>query len=760
VSIRGYKLWNIADRKIVGSVLFPLDIWQQVREQTPGIEKMALCEGRDATISGDTAPEIVTAAYISGDFFLVMGARPIAGRPILPSDVQPGAKPVAVASYALFRSLWGGNTAALGHTVVLDGSPYTLVGAMPPGFDFGLNGRADGMWVPNVAAGKRTGELSESSAAVARLRKGATPQTLNSKLQTISPRFSKDFSKFGGGGYFQCSSLVPHFYDLDHSLMILLGAVGLVLLIACANVGGLLLSRGWSRQREIAIREAVGASRARIVRQLLTENLLLALAGGALGLLLSMWCVYALRVITPATAPEHGKFLLSMNILWFTLAVSLLTGVLFGLAPAFQASSRQIGFGLRKSFAGSLAGCSARRPAKLRSAMVILEVALAVVLVAGATLLARSLEKLVSVELGFRTDHIVAMTANFSKSACDPGNSRNFSSCWLMTREVLKRIRAISGVQSAAAAPAAPLAGWSVLLQLHIEGQSREISLNSGTLAASRSISSHYFRTLGIRLLSGRGFTDADVNGSQPVAVVNVTFAMKYLDGKPIGKRIGTEKRGSSQWIQIVGEVSDTQDATLNGKPLAEVFTPAGQGSYFTATTFIARASANPKALMPSLEQAIWSADKNAPITDVKTMDQIVSEAAAQPRFRALLLGSFGVLGLALALVGIYGVISHGVVQRTREIGIRVALGAQNRNVLRLIVWQGTKLVLAGLAIGLVAALAATRLMRSLLYGVSATDPLTFAGVSILLVLAGLAACYLPARRAMRVDPMTALRHE
>jgi predicted permease len=760
VSISGHKMWKLAGGvQVTGTVALSSDIWQSVQKQTPAIGRMALYRRGDVTITGDAVPEIVPNADVSSDFFTLLGVRPLLGRPILPGDTQPGAQPVVVVSYALWRSRWGGDSGVIGRTVALDGKSYTLVGVMPPEFDFGFDRGSKGVWIPAVP---QKGEVLESGTVVARLKKGVSLQAVNAQLKTISPRFSKDFAVFGGGGYFEAKTLEKKFSDLDDALLILLGAVGFVLLIACVNVSGLLLSRSWGRRREVAIREALGASRWRIIRQFLAESILLALSGGLLGLLFSLWGVRILRLITPANAPEHGQFLLNTNVLWFTLAVSLLTGVLFGLAPAMHASARRIGSALKDGLGASLAGSSSRRPRRLHSALVVVEVALAVILVVGATLVARSFDKLLSVKLGFRTDHIVTMTANFSKSICDPDNDHGFEACRLASQNVLERIRATSGVQSAAVASYAPLGGWTVLFELRIEGQPQELSLSSGAFIARRSVSSDYFRAFGIRLLAGRGFSDADVNGSQRVAIVDETFAKEYLAGNPLGKRIDTDKdkNGPPQWMNVVGEVSDTHDANLNDKPLAEIFVPVGQGSYFLGTSFIARTATDPMVIVPAIQQAIWSVDKNAPITDVKTMDQLVAESVAEPRFQAILLGSFGALGLLLAMVGIYGVISYGVTQRTREIGVRMALGAQPANVLRMVIREGMLLAAGGIMIGIGGAMALGRVLQSLLFEIKPTDPATFIGVSILLILVALAACYIPARRAMRVDPMVALRYE
>jgi predicted permease len=767
VIIDAHKTWRIGDRTVQGTMALSPDVWGEIQKQTPAIERMAFFGNGDLTITeaitGNVAPEIISAVHVSSDFFPLLGVRPLVGRPILSGDTQPGAKPVAVANYALWRERWGGDAHAIGRTIILDQKPYTLIGVMPPEFDFGLYFQPKGVWVPNVAdSGKKVAGFTESSAGVARLKKGATLEEVNAQLKTISPRFSKELSAFGGGMTLEATGLEPNASDLGNALLILLGAVGFVLLIACVNVSGLLLARGWARRREVAIREALGASRARIVRQFLTESVLLALAGGTLGLLFSFWGVRILEAVTPKDAPEHGQFLLNTNLLWFTLAVALLTGVLFGLMPAMQAAGRRIGTTIKDSFGASISGLSARRPRRLRSALVTVEVALAMILVIGATLVVRSFGKLISVKLGFRTDHIVTMTANFSKSVCDLSDETKFDTCFLASQTVLDRIRAISGVERAAAASSAPLAGWGATIGLRIEGQAKGIGLDTGTIIAHRAISPGYFRTLGMRLLAGRDFTDADVKSSQRVAIVDETFAKKYFDGKPLGKQISLEddKKGNPQWTEIVGEATDTQDANLNDKPFGEIFIPVGQGFYFQGTSFIARTAADPAIMIPALRQAVWSVDENSPITNVKTMDQLVAESVADQHFQAVLLSSFGALGLILAMVGIYGVISFSVTQRTHEIGVRMALGAQPGNVLSMVIREGMALAGFGIVIGIGGALALTRFLRSLLFEIKPTDPATFAGVTVVLVIVALAACWIPARRAMKIEPMEALRYE
>ena len=749
--------------RLEGTMIMSPDVWRKVQAQTPAIAQMAFYDRREYTLTGEAAPQLIDAARVTSDFFPLMGVKPLAGRPILAADTQPGAKPVAVVSHAFWRARWPDAGTALHQTITLDNQSYAIVGVMPPGFNFPIetvqNG-GEGVWLPlALAPGQKETELD--GYPVARLKNGVSLEAANTQLKTVTARMSKTFSGWMSGGEFRARPLKKNFSDLDNALLILLGAVGFVLLIACVNISGLLLARGWGRQREIAIREALGASRLRIIRQFLTESVLLALAGGALGLLFSYWGVRVLRAVTPKNLPEHGHFDLNANILWFTLAVSLLCGILFGLAPALQASSRRVGAAIREGF-GSLAGTSSRRPRRLRGALVVFEIALAVILVVGATLVARSFQKITSVNLGFRTDHIITMDANFSKSVCDREDPKSLAACRAETSTALARIHQTSGVQSAALASAIPRDKFSVLIDLKIEGQPQTISVASGTILPYRAVSPGYFQTLGIPLLSGRAFTSADVSDSEPVAIVDQAFARKYFAGRALGRRISNQEDKKHQpiWSTVVGIAATAHDTNPTFSPVGEIYFPYDQVDYVNTASYIVRTSQNPIAMLPALRQAIWSVDKNAPITEVHTMDEIVSQSVAEPRYQAVLLGSFGALGLILAMVGIYGVISYSVTQRTSEIGIRMALGAQPKSVLRMILREGMFLAAAGIVAGIAGGLALGRVLRSLLFEIKPTDPATFIGVAIALALVAFAACYIPARRAMKVDPIVALRYE
>lgn len=748
---------------IAGSMVLSQSTWQKVRVQTAAIAQMALSTSDQYRMTGDAAPQLIFAAQVSNEFFSLLGCKPVLGRPILPGDTQAGAKPVAIISYALWKARWGGDKSVLNHTITLDAKTYSIIGVMPPGFSYPIPTRQGdkGVWLPLITSSSDDPECFP----VVRLKNGVSLAAMNAELKTVSPRIlttslDKRFGNSWSGTHFVARPLEKHFGDLNRALLILLGAVGFVLVIACVNVSGLLLARGWARHREVAIREALGASRLRIVRQFLTESVLLAIAGGTLGLLFAIWGVRVLRMITPNGLPEHGHFVLNANILWFTVAVSLVTGILFGLVPALQASTRRAGAAIREGI-GSLAA-SSRRPRRLRSGLVVFEIALAVILVIGATLVARSFEKLLSVKLGFRTDHIVTMDANFSNSVCDQDNPKTLPGCEAAISDVVHRMQNIPGVQSAAVASAIPLARWLAVPDVQIEGRTQHILLASGDVISNRIVSPDYFQAFGIPLLRGRDTTDADTTGSQRVAIVDSAFAKRYFGGHALGHRISISKdeKGGPEWAEIVGVVANAHDTSLTHPSTGEVYEAYAQWGDFQDAYFIVRTLEDPAAMTPALQRAIWSEDKDAPATDVTTMDQLVKAEFAEPKFQTLLLGSFGAFGLILAMVGIYGVISYGVTQRTHEIGIRLALGAHPANVLRMVIFEGMLLAGVGIILGIAGALALGRVLQSVLFEIRPTDPATFIGVAILLALVSAAACYIPARRAMRVEPMEALRYE
>jgi putative ABC transport system permease protein len=540
------------------------------------------------------------------------------------------------------------------------------------------------------------------------------------------------------------------FYDwitpepIRRSVLILLAAVGFVLLIACANVANLLLVSGSSRHREIAIRSALGASRARVVRQFLTESVLLSLLGGTAGVLLALWGVDLLATNTSLNIPRLDEARLDARVLGFTLGISLLTGLLFGLAPAWQASKIDVNETLKEGAKGT----SGTRH-WLRYVLVIVEVSLALVLLTSAGLMIRSFVNLQNARLGFEPDSVLTMQLNLPVSKYGDGGQRvNFFD------QLLQRFRAVPGVRDAAAITQVPFSGGNWAMEVTLEGQTADAPLS----ADARAVTPDYFRTMGIPLLQGRDFTEHDRGDSPFVLIVSETFARGFWPNEdPIGKRVSPGK--GNGFGTVVGVVGDVRNLTL-----ADDARPAFYLSYghvgMPGLSVVVRTAVRPETLSSALRAEALALDADLPIYNIRAMSTIVSDAGGQPRFQTMLLGLFGASALLLAAIGVYGVMAYSVTERTREIGIRIALGASRGDVLRLVVGQGVVLMLIGVGLGLAGAIAATRLMGSLLIGVSATDPVTFAIVSALLIAVGLAACLIPARRAARVDPMVALRYE
>jgi putative ABC transport system permease protein len=740
--------------------------WQEVRSQSPAIARFAMWRRQEFTLTGESAPEVLQGVQVSNDFFPLLGVPPLLGRTVTAADTQPAQERVAVLSYALWRELSGGETSLQGRKITLNEQSYTVIGVMPPEFEFAMAGQRDrkGVWVPLIEQPPAEKNSEQGVGLLVRLQKGVTLHAFNAQLKTIAPRLSDHWGDFLRGADLVARDLKPRFGDIQTGLMILMGAVTFVLLIACVNVSALLLGRSFGRQREIAVREALGAGRVRIVRQFLAESILLSLTGGLAGILLGVWGVSALRAIAPADTMGIERVQLDARVLWFTLAVSLLTGVVFGLAPALHASAKRSGAAFNESLTGSLSRYQSHARL-LRGALVVFEIALAVILVIGATLVARSFEKLASVDLGFRIDHLLTMSMTFSPSVCDASKTDNLERCIGAADEARRRIQGIPGVETAASVSGLPLKAGPAALTLTVEGQKEQMGIEAGNLIAERLVTPEYFQVMGLRLLGGRNFNATDTKSAPRAAIVNESFARRFLKGNAIGRRFDQDdsknKDGTPAWIEVVGVVSDSRDNFQTGGTASpEYYLAFAQSQSPGSASVIVRTQADPLAMADAVRQQIWSVDKNAPIADVKTMDAILSESVAAPRFRALLLGAFGALGLLLAMVGIFGVISYAVTQRTREIGVRMALGAQPRDVLRLVLGEGMLLAAIGILAGAAGALALTKLLESLLYEIKPRDPATFIAVAIAVAAAAALACYVPARRAMRVDPIVALRYE
>jgi predicted permease len=590
--------------------------------------------------------------------------------------------------------------------------------------------------------------------AVALLKPGVSVEQAHEEMTAITARLRQQYPNTNNKRFDRVVSLQTHLVgESSAALLLLLGAVALVLLIACANVANLLLARSATREKEIAVRLALGATRLRLVRQLLVESVLLALVGGAGGLLLGWWGVDLLRGLLPVDFPRAQSIGVDLRVLGFTLLVSLGTGIVFGLAPALQSTKPDINEALKENARGAAGGARRNR---VRALLIVSEVALSLVLLIGAGLLFRSFLRLQAVTLGFQPQRLLTFRltpsgANFKQ---DPQYSAFYD-------QVAERIKALPGVEAVGVINTLPLQKGPTTA-FRVEGRPL-LTPDKWPGVNYRSVSPDYFRATGISILRGRAL-DAHDNTSAPLAVlVNQALVRRdFPDEDPVGKRInlgGTGRDGQPIWFEIVGVVADVRNLELNTEPTPEIYTSYLQDP-FAGMSYVVRSQVEPESLLPSVREVVRQVDKAQPVAEVREMEQIVSEAAAQPRFNSLLLGIFAGVALLLAAAGIYGVMSYAVTQRTHEIGVRMALGAQRGDVLRLIVGHGFKLTLVGLALGMACAYALTRVMTTLLYGVKPTDPATFAGGAFLLALVALLACYVPARRATRIDPLIALRYE
>ena len=723
------------------------------RDQNQVFEGMAATADVSFNLTGAGDPERFDGKRVSANFFKLLGVEPQLGRTFLPEEDVPGANKVVVLSHGLWQRRFGSDASLVGKSITLNGEGYTVVGVMPADFQFK---RQDvGMWVPIAFTPQQAASRGSHYLEVfARLKPDVSVERAQAEMSTIATRLQQQYPEQNTDLGVSVVSLHEEVVgNIRPALLVLLGAVGLVLLIACANVANLLLARAAVRQKEIALRTALGASRLRLVRQFLTESVLLAALGGVIGLLLSVWGVTLLKTFIPENISQVKSIAVDARVLGFTVLVTLLTGLVFGLAPALQASRFNLNETLKE---GGRDAAAARGGNRIRGLLVVAEVAVSLVLLVGAGLLINSFMRLRSVDPGFRTDKLLTMSVVLPEQKY-PDHARRAG----FYTDMIRRVEALPGVRSAGVTNWIPLVMQGDSIGVTIEGQ--PAPTGKPHIIVTRVVSPHYFGTMGIRLLEGRVFEEGRDRVDSPcVVVVGESVARKYWPGESaLGKRLSPGRPESeADWCQVVGMVKDVRQMELAAEPKPQMYFTYEQADLFAPRHLVVSTEGDPLALAGTVRKTVWEVDRDQPVSNVNTMEGVLSESIARQRFSTLLLGVFAGVALVLAAVGIYGVMSYSMAQRTREIGIRMALGAQKRDVLKLAVGQGLRLVVIGVGIGLIGAFALTRVMSSLLFGVSATDPATLVTISLVLVLVALLASYIPAHRAAKVDPLIALRYE
>jgi len=730
------------------------------RDQNTSFQNIAAFTDQRLNLTGSGEPEELSVQLTTPELFKILGVEPLLGRTFLADDDKADQTPVAVLSYGLRQRRFGGQASVIGQPITLNSETFTIIGVMPPNFQFHIKqrsgtGRPAELWsILSMPAGGAANQRGRFLGAVARLKDGVTVDQAAAELRTIHARLSDEAPQFNKNYTAEVLPLREQFFgNVRRPLWLMLGAVGFVLLIACANVANLLLSLATSREKEIAVRAALGARRTRIVRQLLTESVLLALLGSVIGLGFAWLGIKALVAISPRDLVSFQTVGLNFTVLGWTLGVSLLTGIIFGLAPALHVSRLNLNDSLKdggKSESGQASGSR-----KLRSALVVSEIALAVVLLCSAGLLIRSFLRLQQVDRGFTTDNVLTMVIRLPEARYkeDPQLVQFFS-------QTLERVRQLPAVHSAGIVNFLPLyGGLGSNTGFKILGQP-EPPPGQGPSTDVRVADSGYFGTLGIPLLRGRNFSDSEQREAKHVILINEALARKHFPNQdPIGQRLDVGMFESPTPAEIIGIVGNVRYDSLVDEAPPAVYFPHPDLAY-PFMTLVVRTDGDPAAIAPAIQREIRALDPNQPVSDVRTMNQVMSEWVARSRFNTLLLGLFAGLATLLSAVGIFGVMNYSVALRTRELGLRLAVGAQPRQVLLLVMRQGLGLTVVGLVLGLAAAFALTRLLSGLLFGVAAVDVTTFASISLLLVIVSLLACYLPARRAMRIDPLSALRYE
>jgi putative ABC transport system permease protein len=727
------------------------------RDQSHSFESMEATRSGAITLTDAGDPERLNVRMVTDGLFSMLGINARVGRTFLPEEDRAGGTPVALLSYGLWQRRFGGSQEIIGKAINLDAQPYTVVGILPSGFQ--ILQPAD-IFLPFMPWAKTLPDDRNWHPGIiplARLKSGVSREQARVDMVGITKRLEQQYPDYNTGTSADVVGLQDQIVQNSRpALLLLLGAVSFVLLISCVNVANLLLARAASRGREVAIRTALGAGRARVIRQLLTESVLLSLAGGLLGVLMASAALGPLLKLAAGSVPQGAPIGLDPWVLAFTAGVSLLTGLLFGIVPAMRTAKLDLREALNEGSRGSTAGPGQHR---LRGVLVAMEIALAMLLLVGSGLLLRSFSRLQEVPPGFQPDHLLVADIPLSQTAyAKPENRYQFFD------RLVERARTLPGVRSAAAASFLPVSGGGSVIHFNITGRPPK-SPHEFVAAGYRTITPNYLETLGVPLLQGRLFTHADNEKSPAVVAINATMAHIFFPNEnPLGKRLQLGALPDQQvpTMEIVGVVGDVRPG-LGIDPQAEMYLPYRQADLVLPVfqlSVVMRTAGDPTLQTSALRSALAEIDPNQPLVRVRTMEENMATTVAQPRFRAWLIGIFAALALVLAAVGVYGVMSYTVTQRTSEIGVRVTMGAQPQDVFRIIVGEGLRLALIGVGVGLVTALALTRLLRSFLFGISAYDPLTFVGVSLLLTLVALAASFFPARRATLVDPLVAVRYE
>jgi putative ABC transport system permease protein len=747
----------VAERTNYPTISTSYENYVDWRDQSHSFESMEATRGGTITLTGAGEPERLNVRMATAPLFSLLGVNAIVGRTFLAEEDRAGGAPVAVLSYGLWQRRFGGARDILDKSVTLDSQPYTIVGVLPSGFE--LLQPAD-IFLPFTPWAKTLPDdrnWHPGIFAIARLKDGVSREQARTEMVGITKRLEEQYPTYNTGKSADVVDLQEQLVQgVRPALLLLLGAVGAVLLIACVNVANLLLARAASRGREVAIRTSMGASRWRLVRQLITESLLLSLAGGVLGLLFAWASIGPLVKLSATSLPAVFAVTLDRWVLFFTLGISLMTGLLFGIVPALRTAKLDLRETLNEGSRGSTTGPGHHR---IRGALVAAEIAMAMLLLVGSGLLLRSFSRLQDVPPGFQADHLLVADLPLSLTAYAKPEQR-----YQFFDRVVERATLLPGVRSAGGASFLPVSGGGSLLHFNIYGRPPK-SPHDYITTGYRTVTPKYFETMGVPLEQGRFISAADTEKAPAVVVINASMAKTFFQGEnPLGKRlqVGALPENDVPWLEVVGVVGDVRQG-LDLDPKSEMYLPYRQADQVLPVfqlSLVLRTATDPMMQASALRNALAEIDPNQPLVKVRTMEENMATTVAQPRFRTWLIGIFAALALVLAGVGVYGVMSYTVTQRTNEIGIRVTLGAQPEDVFRIVVGQGLRLALAGVGAGILGALALTRLLQRFLYGVSAYDPLTFGAVAVILTLVAVAASFFPARRATLVDPMVALRYE